>query len=301
MKPDLSAAFNDLQKTYPDLTAGTVPLGVGYGGLVIRENDTAIKFLTRQVLEEDQLQAENILHNEISFMRLMEDVSLGDVKTPVLLEGPTPLHDQHYFSTYRMSIIPGVAGSWSFYTEGETTPAEFYNAGKLLAQFHEASSGFPRDNLSHNDHLFSSDTIRQVPLLDAAFNQALEKADQYLQANKKTAVIHGDYHGGNITTDGNGKIIGLYDFGSSGIVSNHIADFRNVPPSALPDFIKGYEDQSGTTIDPLMVSMTEISLLSHRLNKNDPASSTFTEGLKELKDHMNKVRSVTGFVPPGMK
>jgi len=303
--PQLTAAFNALAKQRPALTKAARPIGVGCFGLVLENEDITIsKILFRPETETQLARSRFYFENEVNALRLLTKHPISGLETPILL-GP-PEHwenDSAYLGQYRMSKISGQTQGWynetaDFERDRERQSAYFKKSGALLARFHESASLLPFATLDPAN-FEPKDRVRTVPGLRAETNEALRRVDEYLQAHSKKAVVHGDFHGGNIIVNQQGDPVGLLDFAMTGFAENHLCDFRGVPAYALNDFIEGYEEQSGEKIDRHALSATSVSMWADYLNwamlEQKPEDVTF--GITKLNENLNNLIPITHIKP----
>jgi hypothetical protein len=309
----LTKAFNRLQQTHPELADGTRLLGGGHFGLTVLRKDentsnppdiiTKVFYRTEP---ENQADAERAYNSEVTILHATDGMNLGDVRTPRLLAPPQRLeNDPDFFATYSMTAVPGLAAGWNnkwsspqSYKDDDPQQQRnhFREAGKLLARFHrEAGERLNKTPLPQRE--WGGDIV-QDPGFDDATNAALAKANEYLQARRKGGIIHGDYHGGNVLADENGHVTGLIDFGEVAHSNNMVTDFINIPSHVFAHFQDGYEEESGETIDPLIVRMTELACSTNFLQYHEEGSERRAELIRHINEDLEKVKSVTGYAPP---
>ncbi len=295
-KRDLTQTFNEIQRAYPALVAEATPLDMGQWGLVADHNDgTVTKLLFRQDHEKQQDWAEANLSNELAFLRMARGVKLDGIQIPEIVTDIKRLDEGTLFASYRMTKLSGMAANWKAGPRQQQDD-HFFEAGHLLARFHEAAAALPVTGLVvHSPE--KAGMIETVPALDAARNEALAVADLYLQAHKQGGIIHADYHGGNILLDQKGRISGLIDFAVTGPSANRLIDFINVPPEKSDAFRKGYAQASGQVVDPMMMAMTEISMLANCINFYADRPAEQKKWIGEMDRQLVKIRPVTGFTP----
>lgn len=220
---------------------------------------------------------------------------MEELETPILLHEPALIDNKNYMAHYSMTRVSGDTHIWDLNENIPNRPlAKLYgNAGKALAQFHTAAENMPFERAPH----FHSSQISTTRFFDKKTNEALIKADQYLQQHKIPGVIHGDYHGGNLMTDDQYNVTGLIDFSATGKSDNVLSDFLSVPARYLPDFIKAYEEQSGKTIAPDAVEVTKLSnwlTYLHSVVDNPEAQEN---AITEIYDCLENLEHISGFRP----
>lgn len=269
---------------------------MGQWGLVADHNDgTVTKLLFRQDHEKQQDWAEANLENELAFLRHAGGIKLEGVQIPELVTGMTRLDEGALFASYRMTKLSGTAAKWKA-GPGQEQDAHFFEAGQLLARFQHAAAALPTMGLIVHSHE-KAGMIEPVPALDAARNEALAVADLYLQTHKQGGIIHADFHGGNILLDQKGRISGLIDFAVTGPSENRLIDFINVPLEKRESFMHGYGQASGKAVDPMMMTMTEISMLANCINFCADRPAEQKKWIGEMDRQLVKARPVTGFMP----
>jgi hypothetical protein len=79
-----------------------------------------------------------------------------------------------------------------------------------------------------------------------------------------------------------------------------VIDTLNIPAAFMPHFSKAYERESGDAIDPLLATMVAIHGNTAYIKTLGAAPSEDRDkALHNLYENMNKVKSVTGYTPPG--
>lgn len=297
---DLYQTFNDLQKTYPAIVRRAKPIGIGVYGIITDNGDgTVSKTLFRQGTIKSRETAENMAHNELTVLRMINKTDFDDIETPILVDDIRPLNSSQFFATYRMTKISGKEVNWPLVLESKSNiekQSHFLQLGKLMAQFHKVAANFNEAKLTpHN--LKWGGRVQQLPDVDEDINCALTIANDYLQNNSTPAIIHGDIHQANIMIDSKSNITGILDFGCTGHNQNYLSDFRCAPSSMFPYIIKGYEQESDKTIDPLMVHITELGFYVDWLNDCWNDDIVRVNGIIEIKKQLSKIRSLTGFTP----
>lgn len=305
----LKDSFNKFASAFPGLARKAKPLGAGLTGLVVEwKNGTIGKFYFRPEESNEQQKSwiDAGLAAETFCLKTLKNAHLGDgIRFPALVQKPRRLNNKSdFYAWFSMTKVPGTGQSWDNHVskKGRLKPGSgilFRQAGRLLAAFHSAMEKKPEAHAFKNKVWKEGGTrIAQVPTLDQDTNTALAAADSYLKKNIKSAFIHGDIHGQNILFDKKNGITSLIDFAFAGQHGNYLVDFRNVPDSALPDFIKGYEDGGGRKTDIDMVKMTEISGLADFINWQSERGLDSSAQIKTLNKRLSEVSRITGFTPP---
>ena len=306
----LKTAFNFAAKTFPELTAGATPVGMGNFGIVIAHDDgTLTKIAFKPDNEKMREYAENGFRNETIALQLFTDHPLQDIATPRLIEPPVKLDNEHYVGSYRMTRVPGSPLKW-WPEKKEELSTEWVKqqhaiGGAALALFHKAAMDVPFEFL-RNGERYQDSCIQQVEQLPDNINEAIAKANEYLQARKTGGVVHGDFHGENILAD-RGKATGVIDFSFAGLSENIYTDFRCVMPDYLPVFIKAYEQASGTKLDRHLVTATNLGMATsylnylHGLKQEDEPERNLPKEQMETFERMNRCLNdlipVTGYKP----
>ncbi len=300
---DLLQAFNELLHSRPALLAGANPVlsSPGQAGFIADHNDgTVTKILFRHPFQES---ADEALNNELASLRLLLPLS-RNLRIPALVSDVTFLDDsKDFFAAYRMTKIDGHCADWKFFATNSSPAAvekHFRGLGEIVAQFHRATNELPDEWACHHT-IDRGGKASPIHGFSDEMNEAILIADQYIKDNKQRGVIHGDLHAGNVMVDAKGSINGLVDFSMTGPSLNYLTDFNNIPDTNLPDFIRGYEDVSGTAIDPLMMTMTGIGLWTTQLKYYGHMPDRRRESLAELNRHLNDARDVTGYTPPSFR
>lgn len=303
---DLFKTFNELQEAFPALTDHAEIVGAGTWGIVLKQDEgTVTKVLIGDENPDIHKWAEGNLVNETSFMRLTAQAAANGFadtgfQMPVLLTEPQKLPHEKFFAAYKMTLVPGMGATWDDLDSDLADPApelkiRFQRAGEALARFHKFTSSLPTETLRAHAGWRNGD-IPEIPELDEKTAEALHRAGRYLEAHKKPAVIHGDYHGKNILLDDEGNVTGLVDFSYTGRCESFFSDFVNVPERMLPDFISGYERESGEAVDPDIALAGNICLWAAILKDEENAGKK-PEHLEELKQRLAKASHITGYEP----
>ncbi len=297
---DLLIAFNELRLSHPALMAGAEDI-LGkpgqYGFIADHKDGTVTKIFFRSPCPDA---AEEALRNELTSLKLFDSVSIGALQIPRLIDDVAYLDgNDDFFACYRMTKIEGQSASWKFFDQGfspRRMESHFRELGELTAEFHLTASSLD-DTWVCRHGPERGGIVVPLPQLDARTNEALQSCDLYLQQGKKPAIIHGDLHAGNILVDDDGKFTGIIDFGLTGPTENHLTDFQNISDRAFPHFKKGYEEASGTTIDPMMMTMTNVSKWAEQVKYYGHIPARLDESLKHLTRHLTEAAPVTGYVP----
>lgn len=297
--------FRKLQRALPDLAGDARLVASGSFGMVIEHPDKTLSKVFYGSSRPDD-QQESILRNFYHETRTLAHFAahpLDGIEMPVLIGEPEHIYHPGYLATYRMTRVGGANHSFDpDKAKSHETPTSFErlyeSAGIMLARFHRAAKDM--DFANPNMHPHSSMHISTVPKLPARVNRALEKAEEFFQANQKPGVIHGDFHGGNILVQG-GIATGLIDFSFTGPSSNLLADVWNGRGLYNSAFLRGYERESGEMIDPYMLDATSLAYTTHALRTGrgpsdyGPASDTLH--LVVMNEALNRLVPVTGFKP----
>jgi hypothetical protein len=249
--------------------------------------------------------SENTLHNEVAILRLLNGDPIGGVQIPKLTLEPELLPGGDFYAAYGMTKVPGAASRWNRGSGAASADAaqdkrHFEQVGALLAQFHERAATLDIDGAGIRTTRHWTDHIEYLPELGDEINDAFTKIRTYYDANKRERIIHGDFHGGNVLTDASGDIASLIDFAEVKRSDNFMIDTLNIPDAGFPHFKKAYELESGDVIDPLMATMVAIHGNAAYLKHLGPSPSEDRDkSLQNLYENMNKVKSVTGYTPPG--
>lgn len=299
---ELRGYFNKLQRYEPARVCGAALSGGGTFGLVVdNHDDTVSKFMFRHEKIIAQRDAEIILRNEVAALTAFRDVDLGGVAIPRLVEPPQEMEDNpEFFAFYRMTRVSGSPVIRSrFGVEQDGAPGIeqkrlLYEGGALLSRFHAAVMSVEK---SEFNPFGWGEIIKPLPQMETNLKEALLSANDYLQANRKEIVVHGDFHGGNILIDKDMKPVGLIDFGNTGISGNPMMDFMNVPSWALPHFAKGYESEGHAKVDYTMVHLAGIAGNLLWLSRVWDHPAERETGVACVRRHLEAVRPVIGFTP----
>lgn len=320
-KRQLQKAFRRACKNFPGLGRDVKPLGMGSFGLVVEHGDGRhlTKILHRPRKNRDpHAFAERSFQNEINVLRILTDHPLTSIQTPVLIEEPEITDDnKRYLGRFKMTRIEG--NSQSFYMPEESMPAEetkklHENAGRALAVLHREVATTP---LQHYKRTFEDygDKIEQIENLPDEINQALEKADNYLQAHKRSGFVHADFHAGNIIFNENRDVVGFVDFAFAGHNSNILIDFMNLNEKYREDFITAYEQESDMKIDRHMITATVLAMNTNYLvnlekfddevDKDEPDYEKRKQRCEkekvrmhgEIEKHLEQMSEITGYHP----
>lgn len=293
--------FKKLQRNLPHIAADTKLVGSGHFGLVVEHSDGTLSKIFRR--PDDPYDLEFFLHNmyaETSTLSILQAASIPNIDLPVLIGEPDTLYHPDYSAHYKMTRINGTCATFNT-TKTAYFQSLYESAGNLLGRFHQAADQMPFNN--PHPHYFQYDcAIAPVPSLPSKTNKALEIANDYLQANKKGGVIHGDYHFGNILTR-DGIATGLLDFSFTGRAKNIYTDFWRVgvDDPFFPDFIRGYEQASGEAVNMHLVHATHLSLWASMLKYGGGPSDYQPENdlsaLLLINHSLNELAPITGFKP----
>lgn len=253
---ELKLHFSKAARAFPALTAGSSPIGFGGYGLVIDHHDGTVSKIcfANEGADHPLFGNTQCMGREIEALSLLHGHCFGNVHTPELVEAPVILDDddEDYIGHYRMTKMEGHDVDWCTLLESDkpkTAQACFRRLGKLVAAFHGFTSALDyqvpvrhvtRDLPDHDDFLPET-------------RMMIAQANDYLQAHKKSALIHGDLRPANIMSVPDGHITSLYDFSLFGHADNHLLEFKwmmDYCPKAMPHIIEGYQQASGTVIDP---------------------------------------------------
>jgi hypothetical protein len=298
---ELKDKFEAFKTRVQPVSDDALPLAEGHFGLVIAQDDVVTKALYRSHWRES---AEKNLEREVEFLQVFRDHNPKNLALPSLVKEPIRFSDDHFMAAYSMTRLDGQAGDpWGENLSKEKLTKQFYEAGKTLARFHKFTTEALRQKYPHRTQFATQDDYRwceaiyEIPSLGRKVNAALEKADAYFQENKKFSVVHGDYHAGNLLFDQKGNVSGVTDFSFWSYGSNHLRDFLCVPDPYFPDFTKGYEEAGGEKFDPMMMTMTELSVWSIEANRGTDDPQIQQENLKRLERHLINSAPVTGYAP----
>ncbi len=261
----LREIFMDLQAELPDLVEEMQPLGMGKDGFVLFDDndDTIRKIHFKPKNDADGTAAHDQFEREVLMLQAFAENPLVDIEVPILVDDPQTLDHESYMATYLMTRVKGTSLN-KLPEEGE--PKEIYearykSAGTLLAKFHRALCDFDIGDAAALD-LGDTIEIVQVEGMETEINEALERANSYLQANMMGGNIHGNLTMPNVMGHG-GQATGLIDFSHTGYAKNIMVDFWGIPEKYLDTFIEGYETESGKEVKHL-VSATLLALYRPR-------------------------------------
>lgn len=290
----LHQIFTKVGGDLPQIAANTRPLGIGNFGIVLENADNTITKLAFRIENpNDHPDPLLMFKQEIAVLRHLRDHPIGDLETPVMIGEPLLMDHPDYLGAFTMTKLSG--GACFLPGQMQTYRPQAYSAGRLLAKFHRAMRGhvFP-ETLGYGKEMGAH--IVHVPTLSDQTNAALTIVDAYLQANKRPGIIHGDFHVGNILSDGE-NVTSLLDFSHTGRASNILTDMILMPNNHLDSLIAGYERESGEKIRELAIA-TQLSYCTIAINKisaDEPAKQL--PGIIEINTHLNNLTYITGFKP----
>ncbi len=293
--------FRELQRSLPELAGGTRLVGGGHYGLVVEHSDGTVSKIFRR--PDNPYDLEFFLHSvyaETHALNLFGQHSIQDIDLPSLIGEPDTLYHADYIAHYRMTRVSGDGAKYDF---SKTTYMQtlYQSAGNLLGRFHKAASDVPFTNLPPR-HFQYDCAIFEVPTLPHETNKALRIANDYLHANKKGGVIHGDYHFGNILTQ-DGIATGLLDFSFTCLSKNIYIDFvrMGLDDPFLPYLIDGYEQATREAVDTYLLHATELSFWSHMLRYGGGPSDYQPENdltaILQINKCLNELVPITGYKP----
>lgn len=288
-KQEISAAFQKVSKALPAIVEGQAMVSMGTFGLVLAgETDVITKILFRH--EEPYWNGLSLEHagNEIAALSHFSKFPLKDIDTPVLLDEPKELDHAEYSAYYQMTRLRGASMSWHPENNSQREKARLWHdglrAGAALARFHRAAKDIPASVFTPANPI-KHGHIHQIESLPQSINDALARADSYLQERKPMGIIHGDFHGGNIMVSDR-RVTGLIDFGFTGY-ANLYYDFIKAKPYFMPALVEGYERETGAPVDRHLIAATMLGRFVSRLSKleNDKP----TEGLDNANPERKKI------------
>lgn len=266
---DLPFKFHKAQAAFPALLAGATPLGAGRYGLVVDHHDGTVSKICFNDPESADTpnNARDCMLREIEALRMLQGHCFDQVRTPALVDEPVIMaaDSGDYIGHFRMTKLEGKPKSW-FTLLKCASPAVreqyFEQVGKLVAQFHQftapAAIETPQRTPVALDHESFNDETRAMVI----------EAHDYLMAHRQDGCIHGDFHSKNVMSDETGRLTALFDFSFYGKTDNHLMEFSwvmNQHPKALAPIIKGYEQESGQTVDIAALKLTAFHLELNRL------------------------------------
>lgn len=266
----ISDAFESAAKALPDVVVGQNVLSMGTFGLVLaNETDVITKILFRHKDPYWEGLSEEHSQNEIAALRYFTHSPLEGVETPVLIDEPKALAHDDYAAYYQMTRLQGRSMSWhpenKSTSEQERLSREGIQAGRVLARFHQASKDIPANTFKEANPI-KHGHIHCVESLPPFINDALSRANDYLQQRKAMGIIHGDFHGGNIIMTPNQDTDGVIDFGFMGY-ANLYYDFIKAKPYFMPALIEGYEMETGESVDKKLITASILGRYASRLIK----------------------------------
>ncbi|MCB9991169.1 MAG: aminoglycoside phosphotransferase family protein [Rhodospirillales bacterium] len=319
---ELRKAFRKAAKHFDDFSRSAKPIGMGCFGLTLTEDEdgTITKILYRPDPKWTAY-AQDSFQNEVNVLRILADNPLDGVQTPALIGEPEETPDNKKFiGRFHMTRIQGRTSS--FYYPEDFVPADVTkkiheSAGRALAIFHKEAAKTPLAHYERPEGVKSTahTVVTQIPDLSETINQALANANTYLQENLKSGIIHGDYHAGNILFDDDHNAVGIIDLAYTGKAPNIYIDFATSNEEYRDDFIRGYEDASGTKIDKDMIAVTRLATSANYMyhltqfeeetDKNDPRHEKRKERnaqqrinvQAEIEDGLKKLSHITGYQP----
>ena len=309
IKKKLESDWSNLQEAHADLVDGMHPLGSGNFGIVVTTDEIdhadpayVTKFMFRSSDPEQHTMRQNVAKTEINNLQILHNLSIPDIQLPTLITEPEELDSKDFTLTYSMTKIPGSPLlPWNPETTPQNAPDGFTdqikNAGRALAAFHKAAAQIDPDGTKFAPPGWeSTEHIETVSELNRSANTALMIADTYFQAHKKSGVVHGDYHSGNIITGENNEITGLIDFANTHYSHNIYEDFINIPEPFVDTFIEGYTEESGTEFHAAMIPLTHLALQTHWITQElDPERRQ--DALSNITENLGKISQITGYTP----
>lgn len=297
-RPALGKLFNRAAHYAPAL-AGAKLLGVGSFGMVAGHDDGSVSKITFRFIDPDMNgEAKRSAAGEVNTLRLLDGFAgrLGSFHVPVLLGEPNELpEDSPFLHIFRMTHVSGVAGDWYPLTPvpAAERQAYFRDAGAVLAQFHAAVADLRMPVRLQGDGW----RIRPVAHLSDRINEGLMAAARYVDGHAMAGNIHGDFHGGNLMHDADGRITGIIDFAMTGRSANLHSDMLAVPDGYLDKFIEGYEGAGGAKVDRHVVTAASLGWMSRlaHFTQDDPAAQT--DVTEKINETLNRLTFVTGYKP----
>lgn len=297
----LNKIFANLVKAFPDRTDNARPIGMGFFGIVIDHNDSTVsKFIRRdENLDNFEMYLQGF-YREITILELLKAKLNPGINFPELVGHSEELYTNEFAATYRMTKIEGAASTTLLDRRCKVDFSNVYQkAGAIAAKFHSIDSeGFP-DIPNRNGYDGQSVTV--VPgILSDRTNNALLKVNQYLQEHRTQGLVHGDLGFQNLIYKNNIPI-GLVDFSFTGQANNQAADFCLIPENYLPDFIHGYEEQTGINLNRDLIRATRLGFSTNQLSMlRDPSPMNDKyrlDMIEQINVDLNKLTYVTGFKP----
>jgi hypothetical protein len=293
-RTSLTETFNKFGAAHPGLATHARPLNMGAFGLVLENRDGS---LTNILFDHEaghmRAKVREFLKTETGVLRAFTARPPAAFDVPVLLKEPDYFGGGDYLAAYTMTRLPGACACW--YGDMEKDAAaynarHYESAGRTLAKLHREVAALPEQALG--ERLLGYCTkIDPVPEFSIETARAFAAVNRYMQPRLKPAVVHGDYHGGNLMVDENGEVTGVLDFALTGRCGNHLVDFMAVPSGGFADFLRGYERESGETVDRHMMDATMLSMWVECYNRPGPVGD-----LQEF--HAGKIRETLKKLEP---
>lgn len=165
--------------------------------------------------------------------------------------------------------------------------------GRLLARFHTVAKPMAFAPFMSDERYARYHRIPLISEFSAAANKALGMANERLATLAIPGVVHGDFKEDNFFLYAEGVCDVENTFASTNVMTDFLHDRldNNVEPA-----LKGYADEIGQSIDPLLLPLTKISRYAHALSQASNKDGHVND-LFHLKRELHGIRDFTRYTP----
>ena len=241
-----AALFSSIRSEMLDramITERAGVIGSGAFGVVIDTGrDSVLKVLRRfEGMKQDS--ATKLLYQEMMALSILRGDSFDGIQTPAIMGEPVYSDNPHIFAAFEMSKLSGISALSMLEDHMPDDAADIhYSVGSALGRlnmglrdrFEEARANLPIASYS--------DGLAYCPLFSDEINYAFERLRMVLEqrgANDCNALVHGDFHLGNVMVNEGGRAIGVIDW-SDAHVGHSLTDLSGFDDEKLSEVWAGY-------------------------------------------------------------